>query len=346
MHWLIGGDFNIILTLEEKMGGTKRLDQDSGKFITLIDQLNLIDIETRNGIFTWSNHRSGHQHVASRLDRFLISESLLLDDLVLEANILPKDGSDHWPVSLWLDIGAMPKLKPFRFEKFWLNHPDFQNLSKTWWRQAEIDHGTCMYKFQQRLKNFKGQLKNWNKNVFGNILQKKQEIVQCLEELQQVFIAGERMTTLIKEEEQLQVELEERQKQEEILWRQKSRVQWLKEGEKNTKFFHRSMVHRRYINIITQLEDNQGNPILDHASIEEELTNYYKYLLTEPIKDRTPAIHKITRHIPSLVTKEQNESLTDQSHKRKWIKRLKRCPQVKPRGRMALQQTSSTIVGR
>jgi hypothetical protein len=30
-HWLIGGDFNIILTLEEKTGGTKRLDQDSGK---------------------------------------------------------------------------------------------------------------------------------------------------------------------------------------------------------------------------------------------------------------------------------------------------------------------------
>jgi hypothetical protein len=31
-NWLIGGDFNIILTLEEKIGGTKRLDQDSGKF--------------------------------------------------------------------------------------------------------------------------------------------------------------------------------------------------------------------------------------------------------------------------------------------------------------------------
>jgi len=31
-HWLIGGDFNIILTLKEKTGGTKWLDQDSGKF--------------------------------------------------------------------------------------------------------------------------------------------------------------------------------------------------------------------------------------------------------------------------------------------------------------------------
>jgi hypothetical protein len=71
-----------------------------------------------------------------------------------------------------------------------------------------------------------------------------------------------------REEENLQEELEERQKQEEILWRQKSRVQWLKEGERNTKFFHRSMVHRRYINRITKLEDAQGNHIMDHAGIE------------------------------------------------------------------------------
>jgi hypothetical protein len=36
----------------------------------------------------------------------------------------------------------------------------------------------------------------------------------------------------MKEEEDLQVELEEQKKQEETLWRQKSSVQWLKEGER------------------------------------------------------------------------------------------------------------------
>jgi len=59
-NWVLGGDFNMILTLEEKTGRTKRLEQDSGKFKSLIDQLNLVDIETRNGIFTWSNRHSDH----------------------------------------------------------------------------------------------------------------------------------------------------------------------------------------------------------------------------------------------------------------------------------------------
>jgi hypothetical protein len=90
----------------------------------------------------------------------------------------------------------MPKLKPFIFEKFWLTHPDFQRLSESWWVQEEIDHGTCMYKFQQWLKNFKAQLKRWNKNVFGNILQRIQGIEQCLEMLQNIFIIGDIMESL------------------------------------------------------------------------------------------------------------------------------------------------------
>lgn len=31
-NWVLGGDFNMILALEEKTRGTKRLEQDSGKF--------------------------------------------------------------------------------------------------------------------------------------------------------------------------------------------------------------------------------------------------------------------------------------------------------------------------
>jgi hypothetical protein len=114
----------------------------------------------------------------------------------------------------------------------------------------------------------------------------------------------------MKEEEQLQAQLEERKKQEEILWKQKSRVQWLKEGEKNTKFFHRAMTHGRHINRITHLEDSQGNHIREHQKIEEELLRYYQDLLKEPRIDRTEAIRRVTEHIPALVTSEHNSALS------------------------------------
>jgi hypothetical protein len=166
-----------------------------------------------------------------------------------------------------------------------------------------------MYKFQQRLKNFKNSLKLSNKHTFGNIFQSMQDIENKLAEIQKTFISGSQTPDLMKEEEKLQMQLEERKKKEEIMWRHKSRVQWLKEGEKNTKFFHIAMVHRRYINKITHLEDAQGNPIREHTQIEEELKNYYKDLLTKTSQDRMTAIRWVTSHIPSLVTPEQNAAL-------------------------------------
>jgi exonuclease III len=104
-NWILGGDFNMILTLEEKKGGTKRLEPDNGKFKTLIDSLNLVDIENRNGTFTWSNRRSGHQQVACHLDRFLVAEELLEMDPNMESLILPRAGSDHWSVAFCLETG-------------------------------------------------------------------------------------------------------------------------------------------------------------------------------------------------------------------------------------------------
>jgi hypothetical protein len=45
----------MILTLEEKRGEKKCLEQDNVKFQELIEQLNLVDIENGNGTYTWTN---------------------------------------------------------------------------------------------------------------------------------------------------------------------------------------------------------------------------------------------------------------------------------------------------
>jgi hypothetical protein len=68
----LGGDFNMITSLEEKKG-VSRLEHDYEEFKETIEDLGLIDIENINGEFTWSNRRSGSQHIACRLDHFLVS---------------------------------------------------------------------------------------------------------------------------------------------------------------------------------------------------------------------------------------------------------------------------------
>jgi hypothetical protein len=51
-RWILGGDFNMIHNLDEKRGGTRCLEAESGDFQSLIDNLGLIDTDTSNGIFT------------------------------------------------------------------------------------------------------------------------------------------------------------------------------------------------------------------------------------------------------------------------------------------------------
>lgn len=61
-----------------------------------------------------------------------------------------------------------------------------------------------------------------------------------------------------EQSDKLHHEWENLSKQEEIFWRQKSRVQWLKEGERNTRFFHRSTMANRAFNRILTLKDKKG----------------------------------------------------------------------------------------
>jgi hypothetical protein len=166
-----------------------------------------------------------------------------------------------------------------------------------------------MFYFQQRIKNFKQQVRKWNKDVFGNIFQERKALEQKLEDLQDQIIQIGYMVTQQQEENTIKRQLEEIYKQEEILWRHKSQVQWLKEGEKNYKFFHRSMIHRRFINCITKLEDDQGNTLLTHQEITNEMTDFYKDLLSEPLVDHTLAIERVTQNIPALISLEQNTTL-------------------------------------
>jgi hypothetical protein len=70
--------------------------------------------------------------------------------------------------------------------------------------------------------------------------------------------------------------------QEEINWRQKSRVLWLKEGDKCTKFFHRVANSNRRSNSIESLSIN-GSTSSYQQVIRDHVTQFYKSLFAEPL---------------------------------------------------------------
>ena len=66
-----------------------------------------------------------------------------------------------------------------------------------------------------------------------------------------------------------------------FLWRQKSREMWLKEGDKNSKFFHVTTIIRRRRNSIDAVKAENGEWILDKSKISDYFLNNFKNVFQE-----------------------------------------------------------------
>ena len=67
---------------------------------------------------------------------------------------------------------------------------------------------------------------------------------------------------------------------EETSWRQKSRVLWLKEGDNNTKFFHKIANSNRRHNLMEKLEVD-GIIYLEDSIIRDKAVQFYETLYME-----------------------------------------------------------------
>jgi len=94
-RWIIAGDFNMTIYKDKKKEGIRKEDTEMERFKDVQIDLSLVDIPTINENFTWNNRRGGNKQIASRLDRFLVSEHIIGMDIFYEASILPSIGSNH-----------------------------------------------------------------------------------------------------------------------------------------------------------------------------------------------------------------------------------------------------------
>lgn len=67
---------------------------------------------------------------------------------------------------------------------------------------------------------------------------------------------------------------------QEIYWKQRSKQFWLKEGDQNTRAFHRYASQRRKVNLVERSKDEMGNWCENFNDIQRVIETYFSRLFT------------------------------------------------------------------
>ncbi|XP_077249376.1 uncharacterized protein LOC143888872 [Tasmannia lanceolata] len=270
--WCIGGDFNEIRFVEER-AGCSHYSQNMKAFADFIASKDLIDLPLLGAHLTWSRNES-----RSRLDRFLICPRWLEGHQEVCQKALSHSVSDHCPILLDPRIESWGPI-PFRFYIAWLEIPKMDEKLGAWWVEhkgngpADVVIGSELrHVKKKRLRKWKCEMekeassrKVWLLERIKSIVEKEEIGAASVEEVEEVGHLKEEHTHFVLLEE--------------ISWRQKSRVKWLKEGDKNIAFFHAMASVRRRGNRIEALHVN--DEVIDNKEgIIKEIIDYFQSLYT------------------------------------------------------------------
>lgn len=180
---------------------------------------------------------------------------------------------DHSPVILDTNPVSWGPC-PFRFENMWLEHPRFKESCKEKWEYVSVE-GWEGCKFSENVRSMIVSVKEWNKEVFGDVRLIKSELSTKIDFLDRR-----------EEGKGLNEERSERKVlrnlggifKELIMWRQKMRLRWVKEGDANSKLFHNVVNNRRNKSSISRLEKENGEVVQNIEDVLKELIEYYEKL--------------------------------------------------------------------
>ena len=90
-------------------------------------------------------------------------------------------------------------------------------------------------------------------------------------------------------------ELDEWLRRQEIYWAQRSRVNWIKHGDKNTKNFHLKASQRRQRNLIQGIMDPQGKWLEELEDVAGVAVQYFTDLFFESQRALVPELMNVLK---------------------------------------------------
>ncbi|XP_058741383.1 uncharacterized protein LOC131613755 [Vicia villosa] len=168
LPWCIIGDFNDMLSQQDKHGIHPHPNWLCNGFRDTVSDYNLVDIPLEGHQYTWVMSRGTDRMVEERLDRALANTSWLeLSPSAKLVNLITTH-SDHSPILLSCDPALQYRRHhAFRFENCWLEEEDIEDVVRHGWQQERACDVT------HQISNYAKDLEKWNNR---NRRRRKEEI--------------------------------------------------------------------------------------------------------------------------------------------------------------------------
>ncbi|KAK8628178.1 hypothetical protein V6N13_063889 [Hibiscus sabdariffa] len=142
------------------------------------------------------------------------------------------------------------------------------------------DNWSLQASMSDTIRNFNAAADTWNKTVFGYLATKKRTVMARLRGIQR-YLSTRASRFLYALEVDLLIELEHLLDQEEMLWKQKSRSDWISQGDHNTSYFHRRAISRRMRHKNSHIKLTDGTWCDDESILKEEAACFFKNLFVD-----------------------------------------------------------------
>jgi hypothetical protein len=230
------------------------------------------DMGYRGLPYTWDNHREEAHNVKVRLYRGLVDDAWLQLFGISTVTHIQMAGSIH--CALYVHVarvegshGAGGKL--FRYENMWQRHHRYNDMVEGAWI------GGCdnLQEVHNSLGHMQSIMARWNKEEFGSVREELQWLRKQLE-----VVRGRIRNGPATEERSIMLRLAELLAWEEAMEKQRSRVQWLHEGDRNTDFFQAKARQGVRTNRISALRRNDGSLCEVQEELDAIVVGFYRDL--------------------------------------------------------------------
>ncbi|XP_030505125.2 uncharacterized protein LOC115720103 [Cannabis sativa] len=302
LPWCVIGDLNNILSQEDKKGGRPYPQWLLQGFQSCLDECSLEDLDLLGYPFTWERGRGTGEWVEVRLDRAMITNSWRI--LLPEATLTNSEAStsDHCPLFLEPIVRTSFRTpRRFRFENAWLSEPMCYQLVKDCW-ETQSNASTS-----GKISLCADGLARWGKEITGDF---KSRIQQCKTTMS--ILKPKMDDVSVQQYTEARNRLFEILEQRETFWKQRAKQFWLKGGDKNSKYFHKTASSRKQHNTILQLKDDHGNWVDWNNGLANVINSYFNSIFSTGNTHCQEVIDSVSVIVPIFANEELSKSVSEE----------------------------------